>query len=312
MGYVVNFVGYRPSPRYPPNDQAWTRVRIMEAAESDGPFVQIEEQILDPVEPDPTDPILRNLTTTEATLEAGWYQLIFVDEDGNLDPTDPRYHPSVPGYPSAAELVAASDVQVLIDLEPDRQEGLRLDAISAIEAYCKQSFTPEGTEEEPVTYYADGSGSDVLWLPKRLASLSSATVNGNALQVGDLQVESGQRLVLRANDGGTWADRALADVWTRQFKVGAQNVAITGVWGWSAEEFPDAVKTALRFDMEDNALAGAHALADTVHAARKLGVQQISQGNLNLALSTRAPRLSSRVRRLLPDYVRRSPAGGVV
>ena len=77
---------------------------------------------------------------------------------------------------------------------------------------------------------------------------------------------------------------------------------VTGVWGWAGDEYPEAISTALRFDMEDRALANAHALSDTVRSARALGLAGVNQGGLSIELGNGEPAVSTRVRRLLKDY----------
>lgn len=92
MGTVVSLVGYAPPARY--DDVPWTGVRWFEAATPAGPFVQIDDQVLTVPDPDPSAPGARNLTTTNATLEVGWYELVFYDAGLNLsDASDPIRNP---------------------------------------------------------------------------------------------------------------------------------------------------------------------------------------------------------------------------
>lgn len=103
MTVVVTFQEYVPLPRY--DGLPWTKVRIYEAADSLGPWTQIQLQNLSPVDADPTNPQARNLTTTLATLEQGWYQLVFEDAAGlhqqatfpvhNVTPEELAFEPNV-------------------------------------------------------------------------------------------------------------------------------------------------------------------------------------------------------------------------
>lgn len=217
-------------------------------------------------------------------------------------------------YPSTAELVAASSVAALTDLDAAQQDALRAEAITAVEAYTGQSFTQEGTTEDPVTKVLDGTGGRTLALPRRLASLATLGVDGAGITVDDVVVsDRGDRLSLRAGPtGGSWADRTVAELEgarSRVFASGPGSVRVSGVWGW--EECPDAVVTALRFHMEDRAAAEAHKLAETVRAARGLGLADVRQGNVTFTLGAE-PLLCARAKREISDYVWRSPIGVVV
>jgi hypothetical protein len=89
MGIVVTFVGWLPPPRYDGNP--WTEARIEEAPDPIlGPWTLIDTLALSPVDPDPTDPLLRSLTSSNGTLEDQWYRIIFADAAGGVtEPTTP-------------------------------------------------------------------------------------------------------------------------------------------------------------------------------------------------------------------------------
>lgn len=80
-GYVVTLEGFVPSPRH--DGEAWTGVRIEEAASASGPFAVIDTFLLSPGDPDPAQPLPRSVTTEAATLASGWYRVVFVDDEGN-------------------------------------------------------------------------------------------------------------------------------------------------------------------------------------------------------------------------------------
>ncbi len=205
-------------------------------------------------------------------------------------------------YPSTADLVAASTVAELTGLEGAQQDALRQEAIDAIEGACRQSFLQEGSKEEPVQRIADGSGSRALYLPKRLIELTELLVPDGGLTASNIVLsEAGDRLHIPAeSDGSSWATRVIAEATGRTdpvFPDGYGAVAVTGVWGW--EEVPSAIVTAIRYDMEDRALANQHALAESVRSTRALGVSGIDQGGLSVQLRAREPGVSARVRRVL-------------
>lgn len=207
-------------------------------------------------------------------------------------------------YPTTAELIAGSTVTELTGLTADQQDALRQEAIDAIEGFCHQSFEPEGTEAEPVTRTIDGTGSRVLYLPQRLVSLTGLSVAGGGFTDADVAL-SDRRDHLRIpqeSDGSTWATRAVAEITGSRealFPAGPGTVEVTGIWGWADAEYPEQVTTALRWDMEDRALANAHALADTARSARALGIGSVDQGGLSLSLDRAEPEVSSRVKRAL-------------
>lgn len=228
-------------------------------------------------------------------------------------------------YPTTTELVAASSNAVLKGLEESEQDGLRDEAILAIEGACRQSFTLEGDSGSgsgdggPVTRKLDGTGGDTLYLPKRLVELVSLEVPGGAISADDVDLsERRDRLVLPDPRSGTnWLTQAVAEAIGsvhRCFPAGPAAIDVTGTWGWAANEVPAAVATALRYDMEDRAVANEHALADTVRSAKALGVTGLSQGGLSMQLDGRESAVSARVRRILTNagLIWHGPVGAVV
>lgn len=208
-------------------------------------------------------------------------------------------------YPDLDTLLAASVSDELLGLEREAQESLYAQAIAAIERHCRQRFTSEGDGSEgPVTRYFDGTGSSTLYFDRRLSSLDSLTMNGSALDPAAYNFGPARnRLSWQAAAVGTWADRAVAEIeFGRRptlFEAGQENIAVTGVWGWTDEEFPAEVGTALGLCLEDFAVVEANALRATIDSARMQGVGSISQGTLSLDLSNRERDLSRRVKRVL-------------
>ena len=217
--------------------------------------------------------------------------------------------PTYDFYPSTADLVAMSTVEDLLTLDSDRQDALRVAAISAVEEFCGQSFEPfEGVIEVEV---ANGSEA---WLPRRVRALLAITPDGaDPLDLSALAVtHDGARLLWRTNYVGVgYYEQALYEVsggdYPKQFQQGL--IAIDADWGW--ESVPEPVVRALQWDMEDTAMADANALSPTVHVFRRLGLESVSQGNLRADLGT-ASSLSPRVRRLLEPYVFLGPGGRLV
>lgn len=226
------------------------------------------------------------------------------------------------GYPTTAELVSGSDVDELTSLTAEQQDALRASAIAAIEGYCRQSFDTAQDD----TIVLDGNDLQTLYLPRRLASFTGISFNGTAVEVDGfaLNLPHNRLSIRETGTWGTWADRALAEVDgapRSEFPIGNSNVAITGVWGWTDDEYSaelGAVTVALRWDMEDQARVEKSKLSQLVQTARAQGLASISQGGLSADLSRRAPTVSPRVKRILAgrtpsgEKLRWPRAGGVV
>ncbi len=89
MTQVISFEDYQPSDRF--DSVPWTAAEIYEGDTISGPWTLIDTIALSPVDADPSQPAIRNLTTSNAT-EADdlWYQIVFVDGSGNVgQPTFP-------------------------------------------------------------------------------------------------------------------------------------------------------------------------------------------------------------------------------
>lgn len=82
MAQVITFENYRPVARY--DSLPWTEARIEEATTATGPWTQIDVISLIPVDPDPTDPAVRNFTTELASDTPNlWYRVVFADLTGD-------------------------------------------------------------------------------------------------------------------------------------------------------------------------------------------------------------------------------------
>lgn len=117
---IVTLAGYTPQPR---TDQPFTQARIDEAPAESGPFTTIDTVALVPIDPDPVHPIEREVTTTAAVLEHGWYRVTFLDAAGGEEPTDP-----VPGDDVAAGLLAnVEDVKLYLRTQGTVAPGAQID-----------------------------------------------------------------------------------------------------------------------------------------------------------------------------------------
>lgn len=90
-GYVVTLPDCTPAIRYDGNP--WETVTIGEAANSSGPYNVLDTITLSPVDSDPTNPLPRSFTITNATLPSGWYQVTFIDAGGGIQALTPVPYP---------------------------------------------------------------------------------------------------------------------------------------------------------------------------------------------------------------------------
>jgi hypothetical protein len=108
MSQVISFQGYTPPARFDSNP--WTEARVEEGLTETGSWSLIDTLVLDPVDADPTQPQIRNLTTENASDTTGlWYRIIFADALGGTSlPTEPIQNllPS----PTSRDLCTLADV----------------------------------------------------------------------------------------------------------------------------------------------------------------------------------------------------------
>jgi hypothetical protein len=79
---VVTLNNVTPPERF--DTHPWTIARIEEAPAATGPWTALPDIVLNPIDADPTSPRERDLTTTAATLDAGWYRVRFVDASAGV------------------------------------------------------------------------------------------------------------------------------------------------------------------------------------------------------------------------------------
>jgi hypothetical protein len=86
---VFSFKNYTPPARF--DDVPWTVARVQQADAPSGSWAQIDALTLDPVDGDPANPQVRNLTTSLASnTPQKWYRIVWADASaGTSLPTDP-------------------------------------------------------------------------------------------------------------------------------------------------------------------------------------------------------------------------------
>lgn len=126
MSYTHSLLGFTPPARY--DADPWVSVRVEESASAAGPFAAVETLALDPVDADPSAPASRNVTTDQATLESGYFRLVFIDAGGQLSPPSGAVRSPAEDtgdYVTPAQLRAAFTPALDDDVLPDA-EALRI------------------------------------------------------------------------------------------------------------------------------------------------------------------------------------------
>lgn len=313
--YVVPLKGFSPPAITAGN---WASAIVQESAPAT-PYVWANLQTFAlPADPDPSTPASYDFTVTNAQQERGVYRVTWVHTTGATATSDPVTYGTVAGYPSLSTVLAAvAPGHELLSMPTGDQAALHRNAIAAVEAFAGQSFTSQA-----LTRLFDAQGGNVLYLDRRLDSLTAVVMTGSSLVASDLILsEKRDRLHIRRDVGRGYYAQAM---WEMQgeapgFPVGDGVVSISGVWGWPS--VPDAVFDAIRFDMEDNASNPTQAgtamgsLATMAEFMAEQGIEEVSQYGLRIRASSvgstvmAAPSVSARVARALLPYQWHPPAG---
>jgi len=133
---IVSLTDYIPEPRY--DSLPWTHARLEEASSAGGPWTAIETFTLSPVDADPTQPVSRSFTTTLATLGAGWYRIVWVD--------DALQESATPGVQNVLPFATAADLAARLGLtfttaEEDRADTLLTLATALIQSETQQTIS---------------------------------------------------------------------------------------------------------------------------------------------------------------------------
>ena len=153
MAIVVSLEEFRPVARY--DGVPFTQARIEEAAVAAGPFTLLETFPLVPPDADPSDPASRSFTTNLATLEEGWYRVVFVDANADSVTVGPIHNISVePSY-----LPVVSDIGALLRARTKDNLGNELG-----------TFTDETrpTDEQVIRLIKLADGDVAVMLPDNL------------------------------------------------------------------------------------------------------------------------------------------------
>jgi hypothetical protein len=226
MTFVASFSGITPSVRF--DGEPWVKVKIEEAAEVAGPWQAVETQELPEPDDDPTDPKARNITTTLAPLEAGWFRLTFLDAGDGADA--PQMFPWPPPVLSSNPVPTLDEVRASSKLLTKRYpkpagdaelQRLLFDALPLVSNLTGRNIgiTGEGSERElleellnePLTEgwswepWQVGGGGGEEWLtrlspvPGRLVAVAKRAV---MLKCERLAIGGGVRARIEAHNTG--------------------------------------------------------------------------------------------------------------
>lgn len=89
---IRSFEDFAPPRRF--DAIAFDRGRIEESADETGPWTEVETIVLSPIDTDPSRPRLRDLTTSLATVDPGWYRFVWIDTNDSTFTGDPVFFSS--------------------------------------------------------------------------------------------------------------------------------------------------------------------------------------------------------------------------
>ena len=143
---LISLTDYRPMPRY--DNKSWSGARIEGAVAEEGPWNAIDTIGFPEPDPNPAEPMERNFTVRLTDEDITWLRVVFVDEDGEQDVTNP-----VPTVPVIAELATIRDVALrlgrfLSDTEEVQVNSLIISATNVIYAAVDKPSTWEPTPDQ--------------------------------------------------------------------------------------------------------------------------------------------------------------------
>lgn len=86
MANVLTFTNIVPPART--DGVAWTSIQILFATEQHGEYALIDTKSISPLDSNPSNPLARSFSTSEAPSSEGWVRLTFVDNDSNMQSLD--------------------------------------------------------------------------------------------------------------------------------------------------------------------------------------------------------------------------------
>lgn len=302
MGFVVTLEGLVPSARY--DSVPWTLADIYEAVSVDGTFNLIDTKALSPTDADPSRPRVRNITTSNAATQAGFYKVGFRDASGGTQLT------SIISIEDS--LVTSDEYKTLMGVDPtDTRNDARISALltaatQTVKNFTGRDFSVSTGDLSDRTYTYDGSGYLEIDDATSITHLvTNGGISGGAYDLDDAEWEQlpGNSPIYYyiAIFGGRWLPMSPEMGFERNldqigYSARQPTLTVTASWGWP--EVPADVKLATSMVIE-NIIKGPDSDGLTAEAIE--GYSR-SWGNSNNAVASLA--IPNRARDILVNYQR--------
>jgi hypothetical protein len=206
--YVKTLEGAKPPQRF--DSVPFTTARFQESATDAGPWTTVQTFPLSPVDPDPSDPLARDLTTSLAALEAGWYRVQWVDS-GNATTN------SVPVRIPSSDLATADDVARVLQLDPESIDENAVSAALAVATSWVRRYLKSpnlGVIGETTESFFDVREGGDFAATGEVTSVSVVDwAGGTARLLGPSEwTHDGYRVRLRPDYAVTWGDGGWEEV----------------------------------------------------------------------------------------------------
>jgi hypothetical protein len=135
---IVSFRNYELIPRY--DGKHWNQLKINESTSDMGPWNLIDSQAIAVLAIDPADPEPLYFTTEKATLDVGigWYRVDLVDEDGNVEQTEPVFNAAPIEIMATLDDVNAHLDGDVIEATADNTDLIQVSAARIVRAYLSR------------------------------------------------------------------------------------------------------------------------------------------------------------------------------
>jgi len=233
MTQVVSFESYQPPARF--DAIPWNGARVQEGETSTGPWTQIDQLTLTPLDDDPSNPVSRNLTTQLGTADRLWYRLVWIDGSGNQSaPTQPVQNIDDTNlYVTYEEFVSAASLNGQRYADHEINAAIAA-ASSGIDGACNRRFW-RSAEDEP-RYYSALDGSTIV--THDMVSLTELAIDRDQTGVfTEIWEENTDYILepLNAASNGEPFTRVYRARWAFQaFPQWRRGVRLTGIFGWPA------------------------------------------------------------------------------
>lgn len=234
--YVVTIEGTVPGIRF--DGKPWTKARIEESATQSGSYTELETVTFGTPDSDPTQPQVRNFTTTKAVRSAAWFRVTFVDAEGNLQVSAAIFSTAQ----GSSSLCGLADVRALMqkketDTTQDNFiESLIPRASLAIAKEAEREFAPASTAVTRTFEYPWEGGEYVSLAPYDLRSVTKVLVDTDQNAGGFELSTSEYRLWPKPARDGTYTSirvHPLSAV-TGPILWKNRELQITGNWGFTS------------------------------------------------------------------------------